>query len=303
MNILATMPGRHGDILWSLPTVRAISQTYGERVDFCISKKYGVNKSFLNLIQKQPYIRYCWADPEWIIEESAPITPRAPRLPIKLIGIDERLQPYEDELQYDEIFNLGYDKWPAHPLPAEIWDIANEGSSKPLRQIDLDTPWINPSWTIANPQPSVSVGWSDEWIELKMGVLLQAVSRLMKSSVYWGMVMPSWSRQREWLEVLPEGNFSFHVSDNWQLATAVIRESHCFLGCLSSQWVLANALGVPTVIMEPNPQRHNPIFYLDRPRNHMVNGPDLGSTFDARSTVELLSKVLKEVYDAQNQSR
>lgn len=298
MNILCTMPGRHGDILWALPTIRAISQTYKQGVDLCVSAKYGKNPSFLKLIKSQPYIRYCWADPEWAILETAPITPRTPPKEMKVRNLNSCGSLYEEDQNYDLVIHLGYMEWPTFQLPRYIYMLVNEeliGTGHlPLDPLDLETPWIRPFWHPANPQPHVAVGWSDEWVELKMGVLLQSVARLEKHRVYFGMAIPSWSRQREWIEVLPMANFSYHVSDSWVLAAQLISEAHVFLGCLSAQWVLANGVGIPTVIMEPAPQRHHPIFYLEHHRNHIVRGADQGATFDARAVVELLYQVLEE---------
>ena len=47
MNILATMPGRHGDIAWSLATVRALAEAYDEPITFAISGKYGSLKELI----------------------------------------------------------------------------------------------------------------------------------------------------------------------------------------------------------------------------------------------------------------
>ena len=60
--------------------------------------------------------------------------------------------------------------------------------------------------------------------------------------------------------------------------------------------VLAVALGVPAVIVEPNPMRHNPIFWplgMDGPQVTCVKGGDGKPTHDARHTADVLREKLK----------
>jgi hypothetical protein len=61
--ILCTFSGRYGDIVWSLPTAREISQRHGEKVDFAIMPQY---KSLLPLLQAQPYIDFAFVLDDWV---------------------------------------------------------------------------------------------------------------------------------------------------------------------------------------------------------------------------------------------
>src|SRR5262245_63210788 len=71
--IACTMPGRHGDILWALPTVRALAEQAGAPIDLVISEKYG---SLKDLIRRQPYIADVVVLADWQVQETAPMTPR-----------------------------------------------------------------------------------------------------------------------------------------------------------------------------------------------------------------------------------
>ena len=59
---LCTFSGKHGDILWSLATVREISKAAGKPVDFaCMPDFRGV----IPLAARQPYVRHAFAIEGW----------------------------------------------------------------------------------------------------------------------------------------------------------------------------------------------------------------------------------------------
>ena len=178
MRILVTHPGRHGDILWALPTVRAISRWAGAKVDFMTSKKYGRVCDLLNA-GASDYIGYAWGDPGWIVEESAPISPRVPPLPIKYLepGVGP-LPGHEVELKYDLIAHLGYGGWPEKPLALQALAQGITELQADLSQFfDLDEPWLKVKAAKPEGTSVIAVGWSEEWIELKMGITLALAQR------------------------------------------------------------------------------------------------------------------------------
>ena len=78
-------------------------------------------------------------------------------------------------------------------------------------------------------------------------------------------------------------------------ATAWIAGAKVLLTDCSALHVLAVALGIPTVIVEPMEARWNTIFYplgFDGPQVTIVKGLDGQPTFDARHVTETLSKVI-----------
>lgn len=277
MNILCTMPGRFGDILWALPTVRAISESHGVPVDLAVSHKY---QSICALIAQQPYIRHAFGTMDWEVIESAPITPR---IPLTMYGevngeIVDTLDPLVGA--YDRFYHLGYESWPTPDLPRDIHLRARttyrDGDVDPL---DLGRPWITCQGT--HFHSDVIVGFSDEYFELKFGVceLLE-----INLGVSVNAIVPPGSR---WDTELHHSG-----TENWEAAAAMIKGAKVFLGCASALHVLACALGKQVVAMEPNVQRHNPIFwpYGTTGRVLQVLGGDGLWTWDARHVADTLRK-------------
>ena len=276
MSIACTFPGKFGDLLWALPTVRAISETYGEPVYLVVSQMLA---TIVPLLKLQPYIRDAVSLSDWAVQNTAPMSPRVP--------------PFESYGQHDRIFHLGYEGWPLKPLPHEVAAIAytqypGDGISL-FTGIDLQRPWI----TINDSYPpiAVAVGFTDEHFELKYGIW-SLLSRHRLAAELGG----SWLS----LSGIPGSRWNLeggHVAGDWIQAAADIKHSTVFLGCCSALHVLSAALGKPTVVMEPNPHRHHPIFWpygIENPNGRVVcvTGGDGQPTFDARHTFETVQRFL-----------
>jgi len=136
MKVLCSMPGKTGDILWSLPTCRAIADAAEEPVDLLLSHQYG-NVSLRKLIEGAPYISQTYADPLWSVQDTAPLSPSRPR---EMIRPDS--QGIGPGAPYDKTIHLGYETWPLSLLPADIYVRATASWGSPLPEIDLDTPWL-----------------------------------------------------------------------------------------------------------------------------------------------------------------
>ena len=263
--VVATMPGRFGDILWALPTVRALAERHDQPVELYVSKKYG-DESFLSLIRAQDYIEKAEAIEGWEVVETAPMTPRVPPLGV---STDE-----------DCIFyHLGYPSWPSKPLPYDI-------AARVGVLVNLEKPWIE--WPLT-PQwlPEVVTGWSPEWKELKAGI--SSYVRL-NTTFQISCLVPHGS---PYLDV-------DSVSADWIRTAAEVGAATLFLGDLSAPWVLAVALGTPAVIVEPEPMRHNSIFWVDiedekgRRMTRMVKGNDNLPTFDWNHVADELKAAWEE---------
>ena len=274
MAILCTMPGRFGDILWALPTVRAISETYELPVDLVVAHKYA---AIIPLIEQQPYIRRAWAATDWDIQETAPMTPRIP--PTLTGEVNGELVDLLDPIvgAYDRIYHLSYTGWPSQPLPFEIHLTARLQYDGEVDPLDLDRPWVHSHGAIYHV-PVVS-GFSDEHFELKVGLFT-----LLKEQREINQIIAPHSR---WATELDHAG-----TETWIAAAALIAGAKVFLGCNSGMHVLACALGKPVVMMEPNVQRHHPIFYPfgTEGRVLLVRGLDGQPTFDARHVAEALKK-------------
>lgn len=266
MRILCTHPGRSGDLLWALPTVRALHETTGAAVDVATSEKYA---GLCSLIEQQPYVAHAAPIQGWEVQETAPITPRVPT------GYD----PYS----YDQVVHLGYVGWPTAPLP---YDVANRAGVP----IDLDRPWIiQPSSLLSS---RLAVGFTDEHFELKWGL-----TTLVASLVGAGSVAALCARGSRWDTETPSfgDNASLVYALEWLGAARRIASAEVFFGDCSALHVLACAMGVPCVVMEPAEARWHPIFWpygQDGPQVTLVRGLDGKPTFDARHCREALVTAL-----------
>lgn len=277
--VLATFPGKHGDILWALPTVRAISEVIGEPVDLLIAGQYG---GLVPLIQRQPYIGCVTADPAWVVENTAPMTPIQPP-PGTIVG------------DYDQIVNLGYRWWPKVSLPYETLDCAVEQwpeKAFALRfRFDLFRPWITPLFSTPAGQRSYAIAFTEEHFELKYGLTKLLERRANYDPDQYPVNL---STSPRWKEEGGVGGYSWDQAAAWLASLGVV------LACNSALHVLARAVGAQVVMMEPNEQRHNEIFwpYGRSGRGvEQVIGGDGKWTWDARHTWETLCRVL------QNQPR
>lgn len=263
--ILCTFPGKFGDLLWALPTVRAIAEANGGPVGLLISSEY---YTLLPLITQQPYIDAVWGSEEWVLQQTAPITPWQPPDTTWLRSVYER---------YDQVIHLGYRSWPSAPLPLYTWEIAQDYGKTGM--VELRRPWIS----VAEPMPlrrGLAVGFSDEWFELKYGIT-ELLDRDPTIPALHDCVAPKgrWAQEAQ------------RRTHNWASAAWLINSCELFLGCCSALHVLAVATGTTAILVEPNKDRWNPIFWplgMDGPEVTVVRGGDGLPTFDARHTIELI---------------
>jgi len=272
--IIATHPGRAGDILWSLPSIRALAAAYGEPIHLRLSAKYG-SAGFCELLRGQHYLASVEAYEQWQVEESAPIGPRVP--------------PSYAAQSTSTVFHLGYESWPEPDLPRDVWRRLAQGPRDvALPELDLATPWL----TLPPHVPvdgmacaDLSIGFTDEHFELKLGVTTLVVEAV-HASTRNALTAPG----SRWAT---EGHTR---PSTWVEAARTIVTSHVFFGCCSALHVLAVALGVPAIVMEPNPNRLNEVFWpLGKvgPQVTLVTGNDGQSTFDARHCADAIRAALE----------
>lgn len=297
MSILCTHPGRFGDVLWALPTCRALykqAEAADEReahplgppkdhhIILGLSENYRSLAEFLSRNSVAPYLRSVMPIDGWRIQESAPITPRIPP-PMEGWKLDSMMFHGE---QVDTVHHLGYEGWPEPDLPRDVARRILPSVCRPAWSLD---PWlqIKPGH-LHNPthQPlHVAVCWTEEWIELKMGIFLSLLDHLWP--VCWHLIYPPGSRHREWGWINYEYTGISPVEGDWIAAAQTIAACDVVLACNSALHVLAVAIGKPVVMVEPNPHRHNRVFYplgMNGPEVTVVVGNDGQPTFDARHT-------------------
>lgn len=266
-DLLVTFPGRAGDLLWALPTVRAIAAHYGPvTLQIC-----GEFESLLPILEGQPYLKKVIADHAWSMSHGW----EAPSLCKPAV-----LETYH----YDGIYHLGYRRWPELPLPLETWLQATELFGI-LPPIDLAEPWITgitPSTDWVTP---LVIGWTECHFELKVGLMALLERRQPAEDYFEAFVLaPPGSR---WIT---EAGFD---PIPWLEAAQRIMAAQLFLGDCSALHVLAVAMGIPVLLMEPMEARWQGIFYplgMDGPQITVVKGTDGKPTFDARHVGEALDR-------------
>lgn len=266
MSIACTFPGKFGDILWAMATVRAISETYDEPVNLIVAEPYG---SIVPLLALQPYIQHAEAFPLWKVLDTAPMSPRIP----------------PTQFNFDRVFHLGYQGWPMKPLPEEIHLTARvQYEDMDVNPLDLHRPWITVPRTRTDTYKDVIIGFTDEWFELKYGVYELIRHHVPVCSISGTLKGSRWHLEGSHSaidhEVDPDAG-------SWMIAAKMIQSCAMFLGCCSAYHVLSAALGKTTIVMEPNPNRHHPIFWpygIDNEAGPVicVKGGDGKPTFDAR---------------------
>lgn len=290
MSFLVCHPGRYGDLLWALPTVRALAEYHGEaaRIILPADAMDGTPmEAMAPLLIQQEYIGRVDVDPTWHITSDAP---RRPRFPASAQSLAMR--------------SLGYEDWPRKPLPYEVAslagdDIYNLAANKPEV---FFRPWIEMASTMLPlRKPAILVHWTDRWFELKLGIVKEIGRLLPGVYVDWYAAKDSRMHQAG----------ATPCTFEW-LAAAMTEHSVVLTDC-SAAHVLAAAVGVRTVlVMEPERDRHHFIFWPGslvhddgvtkhwRPmgtplgdRIKPVLGTDGAPTFDSRHVIDEIVKVLE----------
>ena len=287
MSILCTFPGKYGDLLWTLPTLRALARRTGEAIDLLTSADMA---SVCPLIAQQGYIGHCFADPQWVRVH---------------IDTEDRHPPANHLVagRYDHIFHLGYRGWPQRALPFEIKDGYNDQilNASPTQhylldeELDLGTPWITVASWKRVPHPVV-IGFSDDHFELKFGVVALTLANLCRPGSAFVLAAPG----SRW-----ENEAGMELT-RWEENARRITAAAVFLGCNSGLHVLACAIGRPVVMMEPSEARWNPIFFplgTTGPQVTLVLGNDGKPTWDARHVADTLQRVLTSTPVRTDQER
>lgn len=276
MRVLCTHPGKFGDLLWALPTMRALALAYDDPVDLLVSAHIGT-EDFLGLLRDQDYLGQVLVDDGWAIQFTAPVTPAAP--------------PHLPEV-YARVYHLGLKEWPDRPLPymseliarLQYTSYRDDELRGALPAIDLDTPWVRPSFHL--PRTRVAFGFTDEYFELKYGL-----SWLLQRWVHLQPWMPpavvNVSTSPRWVD---EGRASVI---SWRSAAGWLHASDLFVGCCSALHVLACACGTPVIVVEPASARWQGVFYPygfePGARVRLLLGNDSQPTFDARHLVDAVA--------------
>lgn len=246
MKILCTFSGKIGDILWSLPTVRALREISEQphsvshpnednlvTLDFGIMPQY---KSLLPLLTMQSYIDNAFTINDW-----------------ECIGSPCGDQPWEPQHVpegYDKVFHLTYQRHPSSNEALIDFIAAQQG----LKLTDPIVPFIHASkcdgYYIAYAFNELYKPLKDAFLQQLQLLLIENDSRIMLVD----------STKLDWVQAL-----------------SMIKSAVCFVGCRSSNYVIANGVGQRNIfIYEPHPSRNmtGPLGYtFSNPHATAIESP------------------------------
>ena len=286
-----THPGKFGDLLWALPTVKALGGG-----DLWLPAAL---RSMWEFLEAQPYIGRMTFDHGWVVQDTAPATPRTPE--VYLPGAT---------------WHLGYPDWPDRPLPEYV--AAQFGV-----EIDLGQPWLT-----VPPDPAaghhyrrgkkdidVLGHFTDRWFELKYGCWQLLCNHLLtpRAGKREPTLVLGYASGSRWLhlEAATHPYCGEHVL-TWVELAQYIQRSRLVVTDNSAVMVLCAGLQTtPCLVLEPEEARHHPIFWPGiqggpdgpdrwKPREplcrwiHPLLGGDGRPTFDSRHLIETVQRMLSE---------
>lgn len=219
--MLVTFSGRYGDILWSLASVRQLAlQHAGTEIHFGYMPQYS---SLQPLLEEQRYITKAFPIKDWLCTGS----PFAD-------------QPWEAPVLegYDTVRHLTHRFHPSEHLVTATF--RNTGL---LAWVEGMQPFIE-TQLVTNKLAVIAIGFNEHYGEQKKEFLRQLT---------------------QWLwHLCPVEALRPHLVDAtklpWLDAARVIRAAKMFIGCRSSQAVLAHGVGQKCLIYEPAPERRPVMF-------------------------------------------
>lgn len=229
--VLCTFSGKYGDILWSMPTVKAIAKKEGVKVAFACMPSY---TSLIPLLKVQDYISEAFVIDEWLYTGSPfgdqPWSAPAQRWSEKIYHLTYRTTP--------DIFLAAY-------IAREAGVVLDEPYEPFIKPVLEPLPYTSQLSTVAYSfNPMYAVQKKDFIDYLK--------------------------------ETFPSTSFIDTTELSWNLTAYVIKQAKCFIGCRSSNHVLAHGLGQKLIIFEPHPDRAGgmPIFTCPWGTERQVNSAE-----------------------------
>lgn len=221
--VLCTFPGKFGDVLWSLPTVKAIADFMAqEKVDFGIMPAY---RSLLPLLGMQKYIDKAFVIEDWECTGSP-------------FG-DQPWLPQHVPQGYDRVFHLGMRGHPGiHCAPLPLIDFIAEQQGMRL---------VNPIPFIDVPAGFFRAGKDEPEIDCHIAYAFSAGAAEAKAK-FLDLVIGEAGNNIAWIDVTKE---------DWVSAAMLIKFAACFVGSRSSNNVIAHGVGQKNIfIYEPESSRH-----------------------------------------------
>lgn len=244
-DILCTFPGKYGDILWALPTVREISRITGQKVDFYLMPYY---ENLVPLLQCQPYIETAGVIGNWVRTHSnfGDQPWKAPEGHIIQMLNDTDF----GEKQYKSTWHLGYRAHPgvtAPDMPLIDFIAFQQG-------IQMKPPIV----------PFMEAPDDVDGLAKQVAFTSGGIADIVKHN---DLVTYAFNDQYEkmkniffqdlWLEMKDSGIEFFNLNHvHWKEAAWLLKNSLMYVGDRSACWVMATGLGKKAITFEPHPARH-----------------------------------------------
>jgi len=220
--VLCTFPGKFGDILWSLATAQHISIACNQPVDFACMPQY---LSLVGLLQEQPYIDKAFVINDWLCQHSN-------------YGDQPWNPPAQVAEGYEHCYHLGYRTHPSRVLGGPDIQLIDFIASQHGIKLTSPIPFLYSTEDTDIQKPYVSFSFNMTDHQQKMD-FLNTVVRFFQ-----------YNRPVEKLSFVDVGSLP------WMHALNTIKHSSLFIGCRSSNWVVATGLGKKTLTYETHPERN-----------------------------------------------
>lgn len=234
-----THAGKIGDLLWALPTMKALGSFDLVTSPYC--------EGLLPLLRRQGYIKSAEVDPEWEVEFSAPLKPWAP--PSGIPGI-----------------HLSMREWPSPTIAEYYPKLLKEQYGHEVTP-DFSQPWLTLDGWIHN---EIVVAFSDEYAESKAGCLTHLLHEFPSQN--FRLCVMEGSRMEKDFH-FPFRNCQVETVDLLGLASR-LRSAKIVIACNSAPHVLGAALGRPVIVYEPQTMRHQTCFKAPVTRISYVDSPN-----------------------------
>lgn len=214
-HIAAAHPGKHGDALYALPTIRALAEKHGCKVDFYTSDYCEPLRS---LFEYQDCIAHFCVPKTYVIER-----------------MDMGVQPAHVPIPqgfYDAVYQLGFPAIPDRPIPDYIAHLAGV-SPKP---ITYQVPESSLNGALMQEFIVIAPRASEDYAPLFNAIVEQSPYRVYAVGGYGDAAV-----------LRPHPNLKVADGITYLTTAALIARAKAFVGLMSSQLVLANGFPIPRI--------------------------------------------------------
>jgi SAM-dependent methyltransferase len=203
-----THPGKMGDVIYTLPTIRWLCEKYNRKADFWTSSYCAPLK---RLFEHQPYIDKLFVSPSYVVQNFC-------------CGGQPWMVPVPNPQQYHEVFQLGFRTFPNN-IPDYIANLVGGPAGLPIKYEYPDIPTLDEPYVVIAPRGE------HRWAPL-IGNLAKKCQIVQLGS----------AADKVTSQGIDKTGLDFLETTTW------IAKSKAFIGCQSSQLVLAEGFNIPRFV-------------------------------------------------------